>query len=186
MRRRSLRSFFGHNEGLAVVEFAMTAPVLLALFMGGFEVSRFVLINHKLEKVTYTITDVVAQSTSVTSSQLGRIMSAATEIMDPYPFNAAGRVIVSSVYQNGTVNPPTVRWAYAGGGTLTRTSQIGTVNNNASLPAGLTLLDRDNVIVTEVYYRFTPFFNINIIPAADVYKTAIFKPRLGALTTTPN
>lgn len=173
-----------NQRGAAAAEFAIMFPVLLLLLLGGFEISRFLLIHQKADKVAYTVTDVVAQSTSVTNAQLALVMSAAAQIMQPFTFGANGRVIVSSVYQNGT-NPPVVRWQYAGGGTLSRTSQIGTVNGNATLPGGLTLNDRDNVIIAEVYYSYVPVFSGGLMTARDIYKNAIFKPRLGALTTPP-
>ena len=81
--------------------------------------------------------------------------------------------------------PPVVNWQYVGGGSLSRASLIGVVNGNATLPAGLTLNVKDNVIVAEVFYRPTPIFLTESWAATEIYKSAIFKPRLGALTTPP-
>ncbi len=182
---RRLRLLAMTDSGVVATEFALLAPILLLLFLGGFEMSRFLLIQQKAEKVAYTVTDVVTQNTTITNAQLASIVIAASQIMQPYTFGANGVVIISSVHQSGTVNPPTVKWRYTGGGTLLRTSQIGNVNGNATLPGGLTLNDKDNIIITEVYYRYTPMFSGGAIGAQDIYKVTIFKPRLGALTTAP-
>jgi Flp pilus assembly protein TadG len=179
------RHFFSNASGIVATEFALMAPVLLLLFLGGFEVTRFILLQQKTEKVAYTIGDVVTQNTTITNAQLAQIVTAASQIMQPYTFGANGVVIVSSVYQTGTVNPPTVRWRYTGGGTLARTSTVGNVNGNATLPAGLTLNDKDNVIIAEVYYRYSPMFSGGVVGTQDIYKSTVFKPRLGALTTPP-
>lgn len=179
------RQLWSDDNGAAVIELALTLPLLLLLFFGGFELTRFILITHKLEKAAYTVSDVVAQQTSVTTAQLGQIMSAATEIMEPYAIGNKGTIVLSSVYQSGS-NPPTVQWQYAGGGSLAQSSNIGVIGGNASLPGGLTLNDKDNIIITEVFYTFEPLFPGWEIGPSNLYKYAIFKPRLGALTTAPN
>lgn len=169
------------------MEFALVLPLLLVLCFGGFELSRFILISHKLEKAAYTVTDVVAQQTSITTSQLNNIMAAASEIMQPYAFRDNGVIILSSVYQSGAVNPPTIKWQYTGGGNLYgAASKVGQVGGYATLPAGLTLSDKDNVIMAEVFYKFEPVFAGEVVTPSDIYKTVFFKPRLGSLTTPPN
>ncbi len=182
---RSARAAIRDERGIAAVEFALALPILALLFLSGFEVNRYILLHQKVEKTAYTVADVVAQSESVTQSQLNQIFTAAKEIMDPYDFNADGIVIVSSIYKSGTSNP-TVRWRYSGGGTLSRTSKLGSVGASATLPGGLTLNASDNVIIAEIYYRYHPLLQGAVVDEADIYKTSIFKPRLGALITTPN
>ena len=119
------------------------------------------------------------------AAQLEQAVTAAATIMEPYEFSPMGIVYISSVYKQG-VNAPTVRWQYSGGGTLTRTSQIGSVGNNATLPNNLTLNDKDNIIIAEVFFSYAPFMTDGIFAEnVDLYQVTIFKPRLGALTTPP-
>jgi Flp pilus assembly protein TadG len=180
------RRIWGDQRGIAFTEFALVLPFLLLLMMGGYELSRLIIVNQRLEKVAYTVTDVVAQQTSVTNAQLGNIMTAAAEIMQPYPFSANGDIILSSVYQNGTGTSPTVKWQYKGGGTLASVSKIGQLAGIAALPSGLTLNNTDNVIIAEVFYNYTPLLIAGPILSTSLYKVVVFKPRLGALTTPPN
>jgi hypothetical protein len=105
--------------------------------------------------------------------------------MQPFPFGSNGLVIVSSIYK-----PPgqtaVIEWQYAGGGTLTKTSQIGVTGGAPLLPNGLTLNDNDNVIISEAYYNFTPLFlNADSFLAGTVYRVAIYKPRLSPLINPP-
>ncbi len=173
------------QRGVAAAEFALLLPVLMTMVMGVYELSRFILVSQKIDRVAYTVADVVTQQTSVTNGNLGDIVNAATEIMNPYQFGSVGRVIVSSVYEDPT-RGPIVRWQYEGGGTLDRDSRIGTVNSTANLPDGFTLNEKDNVIVSEVFYEYIPPFSEDFFSTRENYKTAIFKPRFGALTTAPN
>ena len=183
--RNIARRFARDQHGVAAMEFALCAPLLMTLFVGGYEISRYLIVTLKVEKTAFTVADVVSQSSALTLSEMNQYVSAATQIMLPYSFAADGRVIVSSVYQTGTTPPSTVRWQYSGGGSLVRSSQVGNVNGAASLPTGMTLADRENVIVAEVFYRYQPYFTLGVLSPRDIYHTAIFKPRLGALTSPP-
>lgn len=183
---RALRRLFSHQQGVAPVEFALAAPLLLALLLGTLEITRYMMIQLKTDKVADTIADLVAQDQAIelTNANLAQLVTAATEVMNPYPFGAYGYVIISSVAKTGTA-APTVRWQYSGGGTFTRPSLIGIVNGNASMPAGFTMADKDNIIVTEVFYNYSTFFGSNLVGNSVLRKTSYYKPRLGALTSPP-
>jgi len=186
---RNMLRFKRDQEGIALVEFALSIPLLLALLMGAIEVTRYILIEQKVEKVAVTISDVVAQGTTISNSQLGIIIDAASQVMLPYSFGSNGYVIITSVTQTGAPgvnNPPMVNWQYNGGGTLkpVPSSTIGTPNNAANLPVGFTMADKDNIIITEAFYNYTPLLaNNGILNNNLIYKSAIYKPRLGTLST---
>lgn len=186
--RRALRGCkktIACERGVAATEFAIALPFLLVLMLGGIEISRYVIIHQKLEKVAYTVADVVSQSDRITNAQLLQAVTAAATIMEPYDFSPNGVVYISSVYKSGNSNP-TVRWQYHGGGVLTGASRVGLPNAQATLPNGLTLNASDNVIISEVIYRYEPFLHGGIFADnEEIYKVTIFKPRLGALTTPP-
>ena len=175
------------QRGLAYLEFAVALPFLLAMLMGSIEVTRFILIAQKVEKVAVTISDVVSQSTTISTSDLDNIITAAGEVMQPYSFGADGFVIITSVTQTGAPNagnPPRVKWQYTGGGTWTQTSLIGTVGTAATLPASISLNDKDNIIIAEVFYNYAPLIPLNgVITGTSIYKLGLFKPRLGDLST---
>jgi Flp pilus assembly protein TadG len=182
---REAQNIMRCQRGVAATEFAIALPFLMVTMLGAIEVSRYVIIHQKLEKVAYTIADVVSQSDTITTAQLNQAVQAAATIMQPYEFSPNGIVFISSVYKNGT-NAPTVRWQYNGGGVLSRTSQVGVLNAAASMPNGLTLNASDNVIISEVFFRYEPFLTGGIFADdEELYKVTIFKPRLGALTTPP-
>ena len=173
------------ETGVAATEFALLLPVLMALVLGVYEISRYILLHQKIERVAYTVADVVGQQTSVTNAGLSDIVAAASKIMDPYDFEQNGVVIVTSVYQDPD-DGPVVRWQYKGGGVLDRESRIGASGDEAELPNGLTLNESDNVIFAEIFYNYIPDFDEDYFDDRENYKYAVFKPRLGALTTAPN
>ncbi|MBY0407902.1 MAG: pilus assembly protein [Rickettsiales bacterium] len=182
-----LRAFRQEEEGLAFLEFAITIPFLMALLLGGVEITRYILITQKVEKVAVTISDVVSQGSTISTAGLNSIITAAQQVMLPYSFGANGYVIVTSVRQTGAYtvsNPPRVAWQYGGGGTWTHSSQIGTPGTAATLPNNMTLFDKDNLIVTEVFYNFRPIIGTQpFVETNSMYKVGVFKPRLGDLST---
>ena len=180
----SLLSYMRSRSGLAYLEFAVTLPFLLALMLGAVEVTRYVLITQKVEKTSMTISDLVAQSTTIKTSDLDNIFLAGPQVMEPYSFNKNGYIIVTSVTQTGAETPanqPIVQWQYAGGGSMVETTHIGAAGAKAVLPAGFTLNDKDNIIITEVFYQFTPLLNTMIYKNMLLYRMSVFRPRLGAL-----
>ncbi len=179
------KNIFTDQSGIAATEFALLLPVLLALMLGVYEISRYILLHQKLERVAYTVADVTGQQTAVTIAGLNDIMAAAIKIMDPYEFPDNGVIILTSVYQDPD-DGPVVRWQYKGGGTLDRVSRIGEPGDTPQLPTGLALNDSDNVIFSEVFYNYIPDFDEDYFATRENYKYAVFKPRLGALTTPPN
>ncbi|MGB4100860.1 MAG: TadE/TadG family type IV pilus assembly protein [Alphaproteobacteria bacterium] len=173
------------ERGVAAVEFSLMLPILLVLLLGGMDLTRYMLYQQKVDRISFSVTDLVAQSQSVSVAKMNDIALAAAQIMQPFPFGTQGVIIVSSIYKDPTQSFPVIRWQYIGGGTLGRGSKIGNVNGTPTLPNGLTLNDKDNVIITEAYYVFDPVFHSGYIPVSDIYKIAIYKPRLGALLSLP-
>jgi len=184
------KSFFASwrqkaRRGIAAVEFALTLPIWVTFLLGAADGSYCLLVNEKADRIAYSVTDIVTQYQSITKAQLNDILLAAGQLMQPFTFGTKGTVIVTSVYQPST-GSPIIEWQYSGGGTLTETSKIGTTGGAAALPNGLTLNANDNVIISEVYYNFTPMFvSAKIFNAGTVYRVAMYKPRLSPLVTPP-
>jgi Flp pilus assembly protein TadG len=173
--------FFSAEQGLAAVEFALALPLLIILTFGSVEVTIYVLITQKLERVSTTLADLVAQSSTITTAQLNQIIPSSGQVMLPYNFTTDGYTIISSVTKTGT-NNPIVNWQYKSSGTV-QTSHIGTAGGTATMPTDFTMVDKDNVIITEVFYNYKPVLYGLIFNATQMYRYTIYKPRLGNLST---
>jgi hypothetical protein len=173
------------RRGIAAVEFALTLPIWIVFLLGVSDGTYCLLINEKVDRISYTVTNIVTQYTTITLANLNDITTAAGELMEPFTFGNSGVVIVSSVYKPSGQNP-IIEWQYIGGGGLVKTSQIGTTGSAPALPNGLTLNDNDNVIISEVYYNFVPLFvGADMFTSNTVYRVAIYKPRLSQLINPP-
>lgn len=182
-----LYRFARAQSGIAMVEFAITMPVLLTMFYGCIEMTRYILIVQKTEKLAHTVADVVAQSKTVSNANLNQLMVATEDIMKPFGVGTNSRILISSLYRPpGTSSVATVNWRYSGGGTLTATSNLGNVGSAPTMPGGFTFNERENVVGAEVFYRFSPLISTRFYGATTIYRSAFYKPRLGLLTTAPS
>lgn len=76
--------FRDEARGVAAVEFAFIAPIMLLLFVGTIELSAGVSVNRKLSRLSSTVSDLVTQSQSLTSSDVQSIMEVSSKVMHPY------------------------------------------------------------------------------------------------------
>jgi Flp pilus assembly protein TadG len=180
-RLSHLLSAWRDCRGAIAVEFAVVAPVLVALMIGTFEVTRYVLLHQKLDRMAVAASDLVAQGETITVAQLSDIFAATELIAEPFAIGADGVVIVSSVYRATGTSTTKVAWQRTGTGSLPATSTVGLQGADATLPAGFTLKEGESVIVAEVFYQFRPMFAPNLVPSKRLYHRAVFRPRRGTL-----
>lgn len=201
------RALHNHGKrGVAAVEFALTLSLWMVLLLGIADGSYFLLVNERVDRIAYTVNDIVTQYDKTPSpSQFADIMLAAEQLMSPMSFNpsdlgtqneetgdypaATGYIIVTSVYEDPTEGA-IVEWQYSypppNNGVTLPTSLVGTsaTGSPATLPAGLTLNDQENVIITEVYYTFKPLF-VDQFLSKVISRLVVYKPRLSQLVDPP-
>ena len=93
--RRPIRRLLRDERGVSAVEFAMLLPLMITLYLGGVEVSQAIAVDRKVTLVARSLGDLVAQSTTVTNSDMTNILAAAA-VVQPFP-DATLKVTVSSV-----------------------------------------------------------------------------------------
>ncbi|NTU76947.1 MAG: hypothetical protein HGA90_03940 [Alphaproteobacteria bacterium] len=180
-RRSTARS----QRGIAATEFALTLPIWVTLLLGSTDGAMMMLISQRVDRIAYTVTDIVTQSQTVTLADLDVVMQAASQLMQPFDFAEKGVVIVTSLYKP-MGQPTQIKWQYTGGGSLARSSRVGLLGQTPAVPGGLTLNDNENIVVAEVFYAFSPMFlSASLLNAEDLYHVSIYKPRLSPLITAP-
>lgn len=184
MIRRLFKALRRDRRGTLAVEAAMAVPVVAVLLLGGVEVTRFVLLNQKLERASATVADLVSRSEKLYAAELPTVFVAAGFTFEPFDLAADGRIILSSIYKGGGT-PPRVVWqrAFGGGGGA---SAFGTQGADAQLPDGFVVRDGENVIVGEAFFDFVPLFTGDMTGLFDARRLStysIMRPRFGPLTT---
>jgi Flp pilus assembly protein TadG len=174
---------------MALVEFAAVLPVLVVMFYGGFELARYSLTALKIDRVAASTGDLVSRLSVVTNTELADLFDSGRDIMAPFDLQTNGRVIVSSVHRP-TSAAATVAWQCndggSGSGLASMASHIGAVNGLATLPAGFTLAQGQDIIIAESLYHYTPSFAGSsgktvflgtLFGSTDFYKVHYYRPR---------
>lgn len=169
-----------NNEGAILVEVAFFMPILVSLLLLSVEASRYILVNQKISRAATTVGDLMTRVGNP-EAQVNDIMFAATNIVAPFDTGDQMRVITTMVMRE-VGQEEEVMWRAQGAGLMNVTSQIGAVNDSATLPDGFELRENEIIFVTEVFYRYEPLFNYGFWSDKNLYITAFHKPRLQNLT----
>ena len=184
---RVLRRLKRDGRGTVVVEIAVATPVVIGLLLSGVEITRYVLLNQKIERATATMADLVSQSETLSEGGLANLFAATAYVMDPFDLEAEGRLVVSSISAtNG--NPARINWqrvfgAGGGSGPGKGGSAFGKEGDVATLPAGFVVRDNETVLFTEVFYDYVPAFMGTQLVSRSLYNYAVFRPRFSSLAT---
>ncbi len=179
---RVLRRLKRDRRGTLAVEMAVATPVVIGLLLSGVEVTRYVLLNQKIERASATMADLVSQSETLSEGGLVNLFAATAYVMDPFDLVADGQLVVSSISAtNG--NPARINWQRAFGGGSGGSSAFGIEGGNANLPVGFVVRDNETVVFTEVFYDYVPAFMGTELVARNLYNYAVFRPRFSSLAT---
>lgn len=176
---RILRKLRHGQEGSFAVELALIMPVLLVLFVGGLELTRYMLINQKVERTAATIADLVSQSEGMSESEMANLFMATEHVMAPFELGAEGTVIVSSISAKDGA-PPLINWQrFYGGGS--GGSVFGEQGDVADLPEGLVIRDGEALIACETYYVYKSMIAHDVVEDETIYRWSVFRPRFSSL-----
>ncbi len=179
-----LRRFRRSEGGLAAMEFALLAPMLTVLLLGGYDLARFVRARSAVDKVGFSVADVTSQYDQISAQAMKEIFLITGSSLPDYVSGTNGVTILTSVVLDSS-SKPIVKWqCYSSAGTSWK-SKVGASGANATINSGLLQDANYNIIVSEVYFRYTPVFAKFMSSAFDIYTQQTYRPRLGSLTTKP-
>jgi Flp pilus assembly protein TadG len=173
---KRLRHFLIAHDGMAAVEFALIAPVMILLFFGALEFAMALDCYTRVNNVAATTADLVAQSTSISSTDAANILNAANSILYPYA-SAGAKIVVSSLVDNGK-GGATVAWSEAQN--TAKRAQGSTV----AVPAGLIVSGSGgSVILAEISYPYTPPTLVVLTGPLNMTDSFYSKPRRSLTVT---
>jgi Flp pilus assembly protein TadG len=178
--------FLRDGRGVAAVEFALIAPILVVLALGCFEVPRYVMVIQRLSRTSAGVSDLVAQADEpITTNQMNDVFTAGKLMMQPYDVVTNGVIIVSSI-NNPNGAGVKITWQMRKGSVGTA-SKIGVqgATPGAGLPAAILPASNEEVIAAEVYFTYTPIFGTIIYNGSTLYRVSFTRPRNHNLNTSP-
>ena len=122
--RTALTRLRSDRRGVAAVEFAFIAPVLLSLYFVTMEVSQAIEVNKKVGRVGSMVADLLTQQQATTKSEVEAVLKIGESILQPY--NRSKSKITVTAIQITDENTPKVQVAWS------RKLENGTVGAGAA------------------------------------------------------
>ncbi len=180
---RRLARFGREQRGVAATEFAIIASVLTFALLGGTELSRYTLMHQKMDRVSASVSNMVAQSSTMKAVDFTNMWAAATEIAKPFDMGGATSKVIISFIVAETNSNYRIQWQRSGAGTMAQVSKLGTEGGLATMPTGVTMKQGDTIVAVEVYATYAPFVFPEVIGSTLVYHRSFDQPRLVDLIT---
>lgn len=168
------------EEGVAAVEFALLAPVLIVVLLGVLDTGWRLLAEYRLTRATSALAELVARTRELHEADIADAFRAALEVAAPFGADGDAALVVSGVL-DATGRRPLVLWQRRFPVGTGRASRVGAPGGPADLGT-LDLGPGDSVIVAEVFATFEPLVGFVFREPEDLYHRWIVAPRFGALT----
>lgn len=155
---------FGRDAaGAAVIEFAFALPLLLMLFYGAVEVTRFMLFREKMESAAIQIGDIIGQRDEISAGDLETVFTSIPQFMSG--FNASNVLPLVTVVERSRRVLPTHApcrlkrlWSYpSANAAITKINPEG----NDGLP-GFGVSEGDVVMVVELAGTFRSLLGYSV------------------------
>lgn len=178
-----LRRFWRDRRGIAAAEFAVLASVLTVALLGGTELSRYTLMHQKMDRVSASVSNMVAQSSTMTATDFDNMWAAAQQVAKPFDITGSNGLVIISFIVAETGSNYRIQWQRKGAGTMSKTSQLGIQGALATLPTGVTMAQGDSMVAVEVYALYEAFVFPEMIGTSVVYHRSFDQPRLTDVIT---
>ncbi len=163
----SLHRFIKDVRGVAAIEFALIAPLMVTMLAGTVELSNYMMALRRVSAAAHASADLIAQETDITSVQLSEIFLASRLIMEPFDDSSLTLGAVSVRYDDPSGNP-SEDWNGNYNG--------GSVSNPTTRAAGLGNAG-ESVIIVSATYAYTPMLGIILTGSINITDVAITRPR---------
>lgn len=171
-RAKHLANFLRAKTGMAAVEFAMIAPILIVMAFGTIELAKGLDCHSKIASMATAAADITSQATEIKNADMTNLFAASTAILYPNPTSSL-KIVVSSVVDDGKGGNK-VAWSDANNGAAR------SVNSSVSLPTGV-LPSGGSVIMAEVSYVYVSPLSVEISGPITIARTAYATPRLSSM-----
>ncbi len=166
--RRAPLALLRDRGGVALTEFAFTFPVLLLLFLGGYQLSDAIACKRKVGLTNRTIVDLGTRSKQVVASDVDLMLAAAVQVMAPYRASQA-QVRLTEVYTSPS-GATTVVWSR--GRNAIPLAKGATVALPGSLRTNNTYL-----LMSDITYAYDPRVRFGIVGTRTLTDTLFMSPR---------
>ena len=182
-RKPLLKRFSKHESGIAAVEFALLAPLMLTLMLGSLEITQSIWADGKVEQATSTIGDLVSRTPAMDDTEFRDLGAAGPLVLRPNPQNDLRFTVTSIIACLKDKNNPDsdleyfVLWSKVWQGDQVSASPYNNDDKFTKQPESLDIADGDTLIVTEGFYNYSPTISRKIGTTWEMGGYAFHQPR---------
>ena len=163
---RRLRRLVAERDGVAVVEFAFVAPLMLFLMVVVVDLGNMITVQRKLTGAAQSTADLIAQERQLSQAELDNAFSALDMMLSPFD-PAERNVTIYSVVMDEDTSVISVDWEEQRGSSPIPPSIL-------DLPDGL-LSPGSSIIVVKTNYNHRTFLGGMMLPILGVVGSETFE-----------
>ncbi len=185
-RLRSLRRLSSDRGGVALLEFALSLPILLALSLTGAELTNYIISRMRISQIALHLADNAArigsgsqlQAKTISEADINDLLTGAGLQSGELALFTHGRVIISSLEPDpANSGKNRIRWQRCRGA---KTAQVSAYGNAGATnlagrgkPGRLATAPTDGVTMyVEVYYEYQPLLKASVAPNTNFREEA--------------
>ncbi len=184
LRNKILRRFGKDTSGVAAVEFAFIAPVMVAMFFGMVEISDAMKAHKKVSSAANILADLTSQQKRLSHAEAADIFIAVEQVIAPYGIDDAEMELVSVVLDEE--GNPVVAWStnnqggtpYSNGAAFNEVDLPSDHVNTGGNQSLSSFIDANGSLVfSKVKYKFTSKLSKVTIDQLEFEQKAFRWPR---------
>jgi Flp pilus assembly protein TadG len=165
--RGVVRPLAADTRALGAVEFAMVAPFMILLYLGGYQLMDAISVYRKVVVTDRTLADLTTQDVSITTTEADAIIKGARQVMTPYSTANATLIITQVKIDHDGV--PSVDWSRSNDGTQVESADL-------DVPTDIKVPD-SYVILSQITYRYKPAIGGSLIGPMTFSDQIYMNPR---------
>lgn len=135
------------RRALAAVEFAMAAPVMILLYIGGTQLMDAISAYRKVVLADHTLADVTTQYVTITPAQVQTIITGARQVMTPYSSDGTTMTVTQIAFNDK--GEPKVDWYQSNDPT------VKVETDDLDVPTAIAV-PNTYVILSQITFRYQP------------------------------
>ena len=171
--RKLSRRFHQDESGIAAIEFAVIAPIMIGMYFGLAEIASAISVDRRVSHATNVAGDLATQMTELNNNEIEEVVSAALRVLD------VPNISDVSMSMESFILPAEGQAPESEGSFLVNTGR----GANTFAPFDASTLDSQllsstsGIVVTRIRYRYTPLQLSFFDSTLTLEETFLLKPR---------
>lgn len=166
---RERTAFLRDKSGVAAIEFALIAPIMIAIYFGLAEVASAISVDRRVSHTANVVGDLATQTTEVTNDDVSEIFAAAVRVLDLNDISSV-TIEITSYELDSNDMPVLLGMATLNPGQSLPPFDPGTVDNRI-------LNNTSGVVVARIAYSYSPLMLRYTDSDINLTELFLLKPR---------